>query len=75
MAKKLFRSKSESVLKKRSFMISVELNEKLNIIELRAEKAGVTFPLNEHIQAAISQLIKTAERQLCEIEGTDKQVS
>jgi hypothetical protein len=56
-------------------MISVELNEKLNIIELRAEKAGVTFPLNEHIQAAISQLIKTAERQLCEIEGTDKQVS
>lgn len=72
MAKKLFRSKDESILKKRSFMISANLNETLNIIELRAEKAGVCFPLNEHVQDAIFQLVKAADRQLNEIENTDK---
>lgn len=75
MAKKLFRSKAESILKKRSFMISSNLNETLNLIELRAEKAGVTFPINEHIEQAIFQLVKTADKQLNEIEGTTNSVN
>ena len=74
MAKKLFRAKAESILKKRSFMISANLNETLNDIELRAEKAGVTFPLNEHVQGAILQLVKIADRQLNEIEHNTKNV-
>lgn len=69
MAKKLFQTKSSSIKKKRAFMISVEINESLSDIELRAEKAGVSFPLNEHVEEAILRLVKAAELQLSEIEG------
>lgn len=69
MAKQLFQTKSASIKKKKSFMISVEINERLSDIELRAEKSGVSFPLNEHVEEAILRLVKTAELQLNEIEG------
>lgn len=69
MSKKLFQTKLSSIKKKKSFMISVEINQRLSEIELRAEKAGVSFPLNEHVEEAILRLVKAAEVQLNEIEG------
>jgi len=50
-------------------MISSEINQRLGEIELRAEKSGVSFPLNEHVEDAILRLVKAAEVQLNEIEG------
>ena len=69
MAKQLFQTKASAIKKKKSFMISSEINARLGEIELRAEKAGVSFPLNEHVEEAILRLVKTAEFQLSDIEG------
>jgi len=69
MSKKLFQTKASAIKKKKSFMISSEINKRLDEIEQRAEKAGVSFPLNEHVEEAILRLVKTAELQLSEIEG------
>jgi hypothetical protein len=67
MAKQLFQSKAASIKKKMTFMISSEMAMRLEKIERRAEKAGVSFPLNEHVEDAILRLIKLAESQLDDI--------
>ena len=64
MAKSLFQSAKADVKKKRVFMISIDLLNKLEQIEVEAEKHGVSFPLNRHIEDAISKLINAADKEL-----------
>ena len=68
MTKKLFVSKSLRTKKKRSFYVASDLLDRLNEIELRAEKSGVAFPLDEHVEYAISRLVRDAESQLDDLE-------
>jgi hypothetical protein len=68
MAKQLFQSRAASIKKKMTFMISAEIPERLERIERRAEKSGISFPLDQHIEDAILKLIKMAESQLDEIQ-------
>ena len=68
MSKQLFKNKSASIKKKRQILISQALDQKITNIEIRAEKQGVAFPLNEHIESAIHRLIRSAEDQIHEIE-------
>ena len=69
MAKSLFQSAQADVKKKRVFMISMYLLTKLEQIELKAEKHGVSFPLNRHVEDAISKLINAADKELHLIES------
>ena len=69
MAKSLFQSVQAEIKKKRTFMISMDLLNKLEEIELKAEKHGVSFPLNKHIEDAISKLINAADKELQLIES------
>lgn len=75
MSKKLFKSKSASIKKKRQILISQELDHKITDIEKRAEKQGVAFPLNEHIESAIHRLVRSAETQIHEIENSSSTTS
>lgn len=75
MAKKLFVNKKLSIRKKRSFSIMSDLSERLNAIEIRAEKAGVAFPLDEHVEVAIARLVRDAEAQLEDLESASKSSS
>ena len=75
MAKPLFQSKAASIKKKMSFMVSSEISERLEKIERRAERSGVSFPLNEHVEEAILKLIKLAESQLDEIQPSKEKPS
>mgnify|MGYP001119618309 CR=1 FL=1 len=70
MSKQLFKNKSASIKKKKQILISQELDQKITDIEKRAEKRGVAFPLNEHIEDAIRRLVRSAETQLKEIESS-----
>lgn len=67
MAKSMFHKISENVKKKRVFMLSVSLINKLEIIEIEAEKNGISFPLNMHVEEAIKRLVKAAEKELNEL--------
>jgi hypothetical protein len=71
MVKNLFVSKSTSIKKKKAFLISSELAQRLNELEQRAEKAGFSFPLNKHVEDEISRLVKSAEVQIKAIEASD----
>jgi len=64
MAKSLFQSANASIKKKRTFMISQDLVSKLEQIEMMAEKQGISFPLNEHVEASIRRLLLAAEKEL-----------
>jgi len=68
MSKNLFKSKASAIKKKRQILISQELDQKLSEIEERAEKLGVAFPLNQHIEDEIHKLVRSAETQLQKIE-------
>jgi len=70
MAKNLFISKSTSIKKKKTFLISSELAQRLNELEQRAEKSGFSFPLNQHVEDEIARLIKAAELQIKMIESS-----
>jgi hypothetical protein len=75
MAKQLFQSKAASIKQKMSFMVTAEIALRLENIERRAEKAGVSFPFNEHVEDAVLRLIRLAECQLDEIQpATEKHV-
>ena len=69
MTRKLFKNKVEEIKKKKHFLISQGLHQKIADIEKRAEKQGVSFPLNEHVEIAIQKLIRLAESQLDEMES------
>ena len=69
MAKSLFQSAKADIKKKRVFMISVDLLGKLQEIEQKAEKHGVSFPLNKHVEDAVTKLINAAEKELQMIES------
>ncbi|SBT17710.1 hypothetical protein MGA5115_01826 [Marinomonas gallaica] len=73
MTKKLFKDKSQEIKKKKQILISQGTHKKLDDLETRAEKQGVSFPLDEHIEDAIKKLIRLAESQLAEIEASRKQ--
>lgn len=70
MTKKLFVNKAAEIKKKKQILISQELDQKIIDIEKRAERQGIAFPLNEHVEDAIQKLIRAAESQLKEIEGS-----
>ena len=53
-----------------SLLISSELAQRVNELEQRAELAGFSFPLNQHIENEITRLVKAAEGQLTAIESS-----
>ncbi|MCP8898973.1 hypothetical protein [Gilvimarinus xylanilyticus] len=67
MAKSLFTSKAAAVKKKLSLHISSETLQRLDKIEKEAEREGVSFPLNDHVEDAIQRLVTQAENQLEEL--------
>lgn len=71
MAKKLFKSKSATVRKKMTIFISSENAQRLAKLEEKAEIAGVSFPVQEHLEEALERLIMRAERELDEIDEPD----
>ena len=74
MAKSLFQSAHAEIKKKRVFMISMDLLNKLEQIEVKAEKHGVSFPLNRHVEDAISKLINAADQELQLIESDSSEM-
>ncbi len=71
MKKKLFVNKKLRARKRRSCLIMSDLSDRINAIELRAEKLGVAFPLDEHVECVITRLVRAAESQLDDLDGTD----
>lgn len=69
MAKSLFQSAKAEIKKKRVFMLSIDLINKLQEIEAKAEKYGISFPLNKHVEEAVTKLINAAEKELERIEA------
>lgn len=67
----LFKSVKADVKRKRVFLLSAELCEQIDSIEKRAEKHGISFPINEHVVAAIQRLTAQAEKELSEMENPD----
>lgn len=65
----LFKSVKADVKRKRVFLLSAELCDKIDGVEKRAERHGISFPINEHVIAAIQRLVSMAEKELCEMES------
>lgn len=67
----LFKSKSATIQKKYAFTLSAQMIGRIDAVERKAEKAGVYFPLNEHVEKAIDRLLSQAETQLSSQAHTD----
>lgn len=71
----LFKSVKADVKRKRVFLLSAELCDKIDSVERRAEKHGISFPINEHVVLAIQRLTTQAERELSDMESHDNDVN
>ncbi len=71
----LFKSVKADVKRKRVFLMSAELCEQIDSVEKRAEKYGISFPINDHVVAAIQRLTTQAERELSEMENHDNDIN
>lgn len=67
----LFKSVKADIKRKRVFLLSAELCDKIDSVEKRAEKHGISFPINEHVVAAIQRLTSQAEKELSDMENHD----
>jgi hypothetical protein len=64
MPKNIFQPKAAMVRKKINFLVSAQITERLSAIEIQAEKAGVSFPLNELVEDAIERILRQAEVEI-----------
>jgi hypothetical protein len=75
MAKNLFKPKKATVRKKMTILITAEAAERLDTVERQAEKAGVSFPVQEHMEESLERLIRRAEHELGDMCRADSTAS
>lgn len=75
MARNLFQSKNATIRKKMTILITAQNAQRLARVERLAEKAGVSFPVQAHMEEALERLLGRAERELEKIEVAGSPIS
>lgn len=64
--KSLFTPTDAEIRKKKVFMLRADLLEQINEVEARAERLGVSFQLNQHVEDMIGKLVRQAKAELAD---------
>lgn len=67
--KSLFTPADAEIRKKKVFMLRADLLEQISEVEVRAEKLGVSFPLNLHVEDMIAKLVRQAKAELADVDA------